>query len=225
MVNSLRIWFKKVGRAKYISHLDLMRSMTKAIKRSGLKVWYTEGFNPHAYITFPLPLSLGVESESECMDIRVEDGVTPWEVKERLFDQMPEGLDLISVEEPFLNAKEIRFGRYVISLDFENEKDAETFDELSQKAVAEKSLVCEKKGKQGRRKVMKEVPLGEHIFNFRTEIRENVLVMNVDLSAGNPVNIGPQLLISAIEKQSEVLPVYKKFEKKCLLTENFEIFR
>ncbi len=224
-MNSLRIWFKKVGRAKYISHLDLMRSMTKAIKRSGLKVWYTEGFNPHAYITFPLPLSLGIESESECVDIRVEDGVTAWEVKERLFNEMPEGLDLISVEEPFCNAKEIRYGRYVITLDFENEADAENFSELSQTLVDEGNLVCEKKGKQGRKKVMKEVPLGEHIFNFRTEVKENVLVINVDLSAGNPVNIAPNLLVGAIEKQSDVLPVYKKFEKKCLLTENFEIFR
>lgn len=224
-MNSLRIWFKKVGRAKYISHLDLMRSMTKAIKRSGLKVWYTEGFNPHAYITFPLPLSLGIESESECVDIRVEDDVTAWEVKERLFDQMPEGLDLISVEEPFCNAKEIRYGRYVITLDFEKVSQAEAFRELSEKLVSEKSLVCEKKGKKGHKKVMKEVPLGEHIFNFRAETKDNVFIINVDLSAGNPVNIAPNLLIGAIEKQSEILPVYKKFEKKCLLTENFEIFR
>lgn len=224
-MNSLRIWFKKVGRAKYISHLDLMRSMTKAIKRSGLKVWYTEGYNPHAYITFPLPLSLGIESESECVDIRVQDGVTPWEVKEKLFDQMPEGLDLVSVEEPFCNAKEIRFGRYVVTLDFENEESAVKFADLSEKLVCEKSLVCEKKGKKGHKKIMKEVPLGEHIFNFKTEVREKVLVINVDLSAGNPVNISPNLLIGAIEKQAEVLPLYKKFEKKCLLTENFEIFR
>ncbi|MBP3329230.1 MAG: DUF2344 domain-containing protein [Clostridia bacterium] len=224
-MNSLRIWFKKVGRAKYISHLDLMRSMTKAIKRSGLKVWYTEGFNPHAYITFPLPLSLGIESESECVDIRVEDGVTAWEVKERMFDQMPEGLDLISVEEPFCNAKEIRYGRYVITLDFENGNQAEEFASLSQKLVDEKNLVCEKKGKKGHKKVMKEVPLGEHIFNFKAEVKDNVLVINVDLSAGNPVNIAPNLLIGAIEKQSETLPIYKKYEKKCLLTENFGIFR
>lgn len=224
-MNSLRIWFKKVGRAKYISHLDLMRAMTKAIKRSGLKVWYTEGFNPHAYIVFPMPLSLGIESESECVDIRVEDGVTPWEVKERLFNQMPEGLDLVSVEEPFCNAKEIRYGRYVITLDFSDINQAEEFKNLSEKLVDEKSLVCEKKGKQGHRKVIKEVPLGEHIFNFKAEVKENVLVINVDLSAGNPVNIAPNLLVGAIEKYSSVIAQYKRFEKKCLLTENFEIFR
>lgn len=224
-MNSLRVWFKKTGRAKYISHLDLMRSMTKAIKRSGVKVWYTEGFNPHAYITFPLPLSLGIESESECVDIRVEDGVSKWEVKERLYTQMPEGLDIVSVDEPFCSAKEIRYGRYVITLDFESRENAEAFASLSQKLVDEGNLVCEKKGKQGRRKVMKEVSLGEHIFNFSQEVKDDVLVMSVDLSAGNPVNISPILLIGAIEKESEILPTYKKFEKKCLLTENFEIFR
>ena len=47
----------------------------------------------------------------------------------------------------------------------------------------------------------------------------------VDLSAGNPVNIAPNLFVGAIEKQSAVTPLYKRFEKKCLLTENFEIFR
>lgn len=224
-MNSLRIWFKKVGRAKYISHLDLMRAITKAIKRSGIKVWYTEGFNPHAYIVFPLPLSLGIESESECFDIRVLDGATPWEVKERLFDQMPEGLTLISVEEPFNDAKEIRYGRYSIELDFDNENDAEYFSNLAKKLVDEGSLKCEKKGKQGRRKVMKEVPLGEHIFNFTSKVNENVVNISVDLSAGNTMNVAPTLLISAIEKESDILPTYKSFMKKCLLTENFEIFR
>ncbi len=224
-MNSLRIWFKKTGRAKYISHLDLMRAMTKAIKRSGLKIWYTEGFNPHAYIVFPLPLTLGIESESECVDIRVEDSVTAWEVKERLFDQMPEGLDLVSVEVPFCDAKEIRYGRYSVSLDFENENDAASFCKQAKTAVENGGLKCEKKGKQGRRKVIKQVSLDEHIFNFTAEYEKNVVKINADLSAGNAVNIAPTLLIGAIEKQTEISPVYKKFEKKCLLTENFEIFR
>ncbi len=224
-MNSLRIWFKKVGRAKYISHLDLMRAITKAIKRSGIKVWYTEGFNPHAYIVFPMPLSLGIESESECFDIRIEGDMSLWEIKERLYDQMPEGLTLISVEEPFYDAKEIRYGRYNVNLDFENENDAEAFCSLSQRLVKEGNLKCEKKGKQGRRKVMKEVLLSEHIFNFNAKVNSNTVEINVDLSSGNTANIAPTLLVSAIEKESEIKPVYKNFVKKCLLTQNFEIFR
>ena len=54
----VRTVFEKKGRAKYISHLDLNRFMMRAFRRSGLPIWYTEGFNPHPYATFALALSL-----------------------------------------------------------------------------------------------------------------------------------------------------------------------
>ena len=51
-MNTVRIWFTKTGEASYISLLDLQRVMGRALKRSGLPVWYTLGFNPHIYMTF-----------------------------------------------------------------------------------------------------------------------------------------------------------------------------
>ena len=68
----VRATFEKRRRAKYISHLDLMRCMQRAFKRAGVPIWYTEGFNPHAYLMFPLALSLGCESGCECMDFRID---------------------------------------------------------------------------------------------------------------------------------------------------------
>ena len=59
----VRVWFHKTGPIRYISHLDLMRTMTRAIRRSRIPLWYTEGFNPHPYMTFALPLSLGMQRE------------------------------------------------------------------------------------------------------------------------------------------------------------------
>ena len=58
MMIDKRIRFTKTGEAKYISHLDLYRFMLRALKRAKLPVWHTEGFNPHVYVTFALPLSL-----------------------------------------------------------------------------------------------------------------------------------------------------------------------
>ena len=60
-MKSTRIWFHKFGTAKYISHLDLNRCVARAFHKAKLPMWYTEGFNPHAFVTFALPLSLGVE--------------------------------------------------------------------------------------------------------------------------------------------------------------------
>ena len=65
-MKSTRIWFHKFGTAKYISHLDLNRCVARAFHKAKLPMWYTEGFNPHAFVTFALPLSLGVEGPSSC---------------------------------------------------------------------------------------------------------------------------------------------------------------
>ena len=69
---TVRISFKKRDEASYISLLDLQRVMQRVLKRSGLPVWHTLGFNPHIYMTFACPLSLGQESECECVDVKTE---------------------------------------------------------------------------------------------------------------------------------------------------------
>ena len=69
---TVRIWFEKRNEASYISLLDLQRVMQRVLKRSGLPVWHTLGFNPHIYMTFTCPLSLGQESLCESVDVKTE---------------------------------------------------------------------------------------------------------------------------------------------------------
>ena len=81
----VRATFKKTGRAKYISHLDLNRCMLRTFRRSGLPIWYTEGFNPHPYYAFALALSLGFESECEILDFNItDDNMSMEEIRDRL---------------------------------------------------------------------------------------------------------------------------------------------
>ena len=68
----VRAVFKKTGRAIFISHLDVMRLMQRTFKRAKLPVWFSKGYNPHVYLMFPLPLSLGVSSECEVMDFGMD---------------------------------------------------------------------------------------------------------------------------------------------------------
>ena len=74
----IRVYFTKTGEASYISLLDLQRVMQRALKRSGLPVWYTLGFNPHIYMTFAAPLSLGQESLCETVDFKTEAEAWDW---------------------------------------------------------------------------------------------------------------------------------------------------
>ena len=70
-MREVRLKFSKTGQAKYISHLDTNRVFSRAFSRAKINLWYTEGFNPRPYMSFSLPLSLGVESLCENVDIRI----------------------------------------------------------------------------------------------------------------------------------------------------------
>ena len=50
--HEIRLRFSKTGRAKYIGHLDVNRVMSRALRRAGIPLWFTEGYNPHAYMRF-----------------------------------------------------------------------------------------------------------------------------------------------------------------------------
>ena len=77
---NIRIFFSKTGRAIYISHLDLYRLFQRSIKRAKLPVWETEGFNPHLYLTFALPLALGTAGVCESMDTKLTEVRKPTEI-------------------------------------------------------------------------------------------------------------------------------------------------
>ena len=62
-----RLLFVKEGRARYISHLDLMRTFQRAFLRADIPIKHTEGFNPHPFISIALPLSLGFSSQCEIL--------------------------------------------------------------------------------------------------------------------------------------------------------------
>ena len=104
-MHAVRLNFSKTGRAIYISHLDINRMMTRAVRRAKLPMWYTEGFNPHPYLTFALPLSLGQSSDCEYMDIRIDGDITDEEIMNRLNAVLPEGVKILSVSAPLDDAK------------------------------------------------------------------------------------------------------------------------
>ena len=77
---------------KYISHLDLMRLFSRAVRRANLPVKITEGFNPHPKISIVKALKLGVESEGESAIIVLRQAMEPGEFKRRLQNELPEGI-------------------------------------------------------------------------------------------------------------------------------------
>ena len=95
----VRIKFSKIGRVKYVGHLDTMRLFQRAIKVAELPVSYSQGFSPHSLVYFALPLAVGMSSEGEYMEIVLDEKVSPIAVKERLQKVMVEGITLVDAYE------------------------------------------------------------------------------------------------------------------------------
>ena len=89
-MRDVRLVFSKLGLLRFVSHLDLNRAVLRCIRRTDIPIWYTEGFNPHPYVTFALPLPLGAESVNDVMDIRVVGDFKNREIMEKLNAVLPE---------------------------------------------------------------------------------------------------------------------------------------
>jgi radical SAM-linked protein len=85
--------FAKTGAARYISHLDLQRAFSRAIRRSGLPVKLSEGFNPHYVVSFASALAVGMESVCECVEMGMARNVAPDEFLMRIAKALPPGLE------------------------------------------------------------------------------------------------------------------------------------
>jgi radical SAM-linked protein len=114
----LRITFTKGGELKYISHLDLARLWERALRRARIPLAYSQGFNPRPKITFASALPLGFTSRGEVMDLLLERRLSPHHVAQRMREQLPPGVEIVSVEEvyPSLPSLQslVRFAEYLV---------------------------------------------------------------------------------------------------------------
>ncbi len=191
-----RAEFEKTGSAKYISHLDLNRCMQRAIRRSGLPAWYTEGFHPHMYLMFALALSLGAESLCETMDFRLTQEIPVEEVKERLNAAMPSGLKVHDVRIPKHAAAEIGSALYRLELQTE---DAHVLAQQWEAFLQQSEIMVEKKTKRG----MKEIDIKPQIQVASLEKCDGKLCMSLRLPAGNEANLNVSVVTGAFEKYAE----------------------
>lgn len=217
----VRVWFNKTGMSRYVSHLDLMRAMTRAVRRAKVPLWYTEGFNPHPYMTFALPLSLGMESLCESMDIRIEGESTNEEIFLMLKDNMPPGIDIISVDDPVYDQKFICWGEFDIM--FDCGKNAQHLAEQVKQMLSQNELIVQKLGKKGRHKVLKDINLIEFIKEYNVSVLGERVKLNILLPAGSTTNVNPALLADEIVKDRADCSYV--IIRKQLLMENMERFR
>lgn len=221
-MREIRLRFSKTGQAKYISHLDTNRVFSRAFARAKLNLWFTQGFNPHPYMSFSLPLSLGVESLCENVDIRILDDISNDEVKKRVNDALPLGIRILDVYDDFMDCHEIVYSDYVYKFEFlDNEKALENIKEVLQSDT----IMAQKKGKQGKRRVLKETDIKQFIDKYSISIRDNQIVLNIRLLAGPDKNLNPSLLFDTIIRLIDMDYEWKSIGRINLLTKDFKEYK
>ena len=206
-MSKIRLKFSKMGMAKYISHLDLLRTFTRAIHRAELPVKYSQGFNPHQLITFSLPLSLGTTGESEFVDIDFEDGTDFLTVVKKLNESLPPDIKILEASAPAIKAKDIVSAEYVFDILSSGPVDKEKIEEF----FAKSEIKASKKTKRGE----KEINLKDFIHEYEVlEADDKKIKLRIILSAGGENNIKPQIVA---EKLCEFI--------ENLAPENAEIHR
>lgn len=214
----MRVFYQKTGTAKYISHLDINRCFQRAMKRAGIPLWFTEGFNPHAYLTFPLPLALGYESMCECVDFRLMREMDPVEIVSRLNSVLPMGLNAYAAAPPVYKAADIALAAYEVRLVLAD-TDPKQAIRILEAFFAQPEITAMKRTKKGE----KEISLKQYLHDLKIRPDGDEVLLTVKLPAGNELNINPTLVLDAFGQQTGMLidrlavkktAVFTKDEKK-----------
>lgn len=216
-----RALFEKMGNARYISHLDLMRVFQRAFKRAGLPLTHTQGFNPRASVSIALPLSLGVESKCELLDFELEQPVACEEIREKLNAALIEGVHIREVYNQGQKLKNLTLLQSRLILEYDRPLPEDAVTQI-QSLFSRPELVVEKKGKNGVTQ-LDIIPLLRSLSVSKSDDREVELA--VLHSCQNP-SLNPMQISAAIAKfLPELAPDYVRCFREELFDMNEMIFR
>jgi len=211
----IRVKYSKDAPIKYISHLNLTQVFTRALRRAGIPMVISGGFNPRFRISFGPPLPLGISSTSEYLDIRLKEEMNPEELMNRLNKVLPQGLKVVKAKIISLSSdslvKVISAVSYVITLKLKNgafnlSKENLNIDEGDLKGLKEEidknikgflspeEIVIEKQSKKGIKKInIRPVILDMLVKEFKDQILE----INLWLNIGQEGNLNPRYVVEA----------------------------
>ena len=196
----LRLRFRKTGRLRYISHLDLVRTMTKAVLRAKLPVWYTMGFNPVPKMVFATPMSVGMESLDELVEIRMTEKVDPRWAIEALNAAVPRELRFYEAYEPENKLTDVAYAEYevLLSTELPLPETAESIRAL----LADPTLKCTNltHGKQKERTVGTQTGDAEVSLTDDDRIR---MLLTLGVSQGEFLN--PEYVVAALAEHLPIL--------------------
>lgn len=227
-MNSIRVRFTRGEEIKFISHLDLMKVFERAIRRSGLPISYSQGFNPHPQMVFGLPLSVGVTSNGEYADFEMAKDTRPEQFMEILNRTLPDGIRITAAAEKCTKTNimaSVTAADYELDIFLNNEMSLEEANYKLEQFMKMECIKVLKEGKgtakemdirplilEARFEQIKKVPFGYEAY-------PSAFTALTRFSAGSASNLRPELFIKALVEYAGIMVVTSRLHRKALYVE------
>lgn len=159
----IRLRYRKGQELRFIGHLDIVRLWERALRRTDTPIAYTEGFNPRQKISFGPPLSLGITSDFELLDLYLIKWVSPNSLMNELNNTLPDGIRIVKSEEVLLYLPSLCASIKEAVYSFENDNHFQL-----EKIINSKNIFLERKGK--------ETDVRPYIYNIFLENSQTIMI-------------------------------------------------
>lgn len=204
----LRVVFNKRNYLKYIGHLDVLRLFQRAFNRADLPIKYSEGFNPHPKFSIASPLSLGIESEEEYMDVELTEKISIKEFIDTINKVLPSDVQVVRCK--YLDVVDsvaaiIAWGFYEINFDIEMEKTTEEIQSEINGFMKKEEILITRLKKKGKHKVEKEEDVKDSIGNVVIkDVYKNNITIDALLRSGNNGNLKATDFMESLNRETNL---------------------
>ena len=197
----LRMKYKKTETGRYLSHLDLTRTIERTFRRAGIPLSFSEGFNPHPKFSFASALAVGISSDAEYLDVELRQDEAVSCIREKLSMAAPEALEIlemIAIHKPARSLSAvINRAKYQASLPLEDPANLALFQTAVQQMLQSEEVWIE---------VPKQIQIRPWIYQLSVDICENILTFEMLLATGPGGNLKPQDVLNALGGYLNRLP-------------------
>jgi len=194
-MNKYIIKFGKTSKMRYISHLDLMRLFQRSLKRAGIRLVHSQGFNPHPKMSIAQPLSLGYGSTGEYLEFETTLPLTPMELQDRLNGKLPVGIEILRCgcfrEGTKTLASVVTYARYEMTIPIYSE----IAPDLVSKFLAQPEIIVSKVQRKSNKHL--DIDIKPLIRSFTAKSSDGNLSLYMTICCGSVKNLNPEYLAKA----------------------------
>lgn len=173
---------------RFISHLDLNRTIARAFRRAKLPIAYSEGFNPRPKLVFGLNLSIGAESICEILDTQLTHQVPFDEIITSLNKSLPENLVVYDVYTPVMPLKNIAFSEYMIEIPY----STDISDKINKVFTPPVMILKHTKSSESI------TDISPNILKIQPEYSDSKMTITAVITSGNNDYLNPEYIVKVI---------------------------